>query len=177
MTQRILLFLFARALSISAFSQDKKNNLKLNIFSPALKTLNLQFERKLKEDQSFQFGAFYTGYSNSGTSLSGFGFTPEYRLYLTNVVLNGVYIAPFMRYQSYTLSDDQNDKGTLSTFGGGLILGRQWLFKDKVTLDMFIGPSYNSGSVKVTSGVNNFDLTSSFDGFGVRAGVCFGFAF
>lgn len=176
MTKRILIFSLASALSISVFSQDKRNNLKINIFSPILKTLNLQFERKLKEDQSFQLGAFYTGYSNGGTTLSGFGLTPEYRLYLTNVVFNGVYIAPFARYQSFTLTDDQNDKGTLSTFGGGLILGRQWLFKDKITLDIFIGPTYNSGSVKVTSGGNNFDV-GSFDGFGVRAGVCFGFAF
>jgi tetratricopeptide (TPR) repeat protein len=44
-----------------------------------------------------------------------------------------------VRYQSFNLTDT-GSKGTLSTFGGGLILGKQWLFKDKVVLDLFIGP-------------------------------------
>jgi hypothetical protein len=178
MTKQITVsFLLTILLFPSAFSQDKNNNLKINIFSPIAKTLNLQYEHKLTADQSFQFGAFYTGYSSVGTSLSGIGLTSEYRFYLTNEVFNGVYIAPYLRYQNYTLTDDQNDKGTLTTFGGGLIFGRQWLFKDKITFDIFIGPSYNSGFTKVTAGTNNFQYNGSINGFGVRGGVCFGFAF
>ncbi|SRR5260221_3640676 len=177
MIKKIAPALLLISFSVASLAQDKSNNLKINIFSPVVKTLNLQYERVLNKDQSFQFGFFYTGYSSSGTSLSGVGFTPEYRFYLSgDAAPDGVYIAPFLRYQSFTLSDDQNDKGTLSTFGGGVILGRQWVFKGRITLDLFIGPSYNSGSVSVTSGTNNFSV-GSVNSFGVRGGICFGVAF
>lgn len=159
-----------------SYSQEKTNNLKINILSPIASTLNLQYEHLIKKDQSFQLGFFYTGYSISGTKLSGIGITPEIRFYLSDEAApKGVYLAPFLRYQNYTLSDDQN-KGTLSTFGGGVILGRQWVFKDKISLDLFIGPSYNSGSVSVTSGTNTFSI-GSVNGFGIRTGICFGVLF
>lgn len=88
----------------------------------------------------------------------------------------GVFVAPFVRYQSITIEDsDLDESGKLSGFGGGLIIGKQWVFKDKITLEAFIGPAYYSGSVKDN---NNADLdTGSFDGFGVRTGVTFGFKF
>lgn len=162
--------------SISAQAQ-KKNTIKINILSPIVKTFNVQYEAKVKADASFQLGFFYTGYSSSGTDFSGFGITPEYRMYLGDTEApQGVYVAPFVRYQSFNLTDPSS-KGTLSTFGGGLILGKQWLFKDKVVLDLFIGPSYSSGSVKVTSGGSTFDVPSTLNGFGLRAGMAFGFAF
>jgi hypothetical protein len=169
----LLLILFA----VVSYGQEKSNNLKINILSPIASTLNLQYEHVIKKDQSFQLGFFYTGYSNSGTKISGIGITPELRFYLSDdAAPKGVYLAPFLRYQNYSLSDDSNNKGTLSTFGGGLILGKQWVFKDKISLDLFIGPSYNSGSVNVTSGNNNFSV-GSVNGFGVRTGICFGFLF
>ncbi len=156
---------------------QKKNAIKINILSPIVKTFNVQYEAKVKADASFQLGFFYTGYSSSGTDFSGFGVTPEYRMYLGDTEApEGVYIAPFVRYQNFSLSDFSG-KGTLSTFGGGLILGKQWLFKDKIVLDLFIGPSYSSGSVKVTSGGSTFDVPSTLNGFGLRAGMSFGFAF
>ncbi|MFN7602354.1 MAG: DUF3575 domain-containing protein, partial [Bacteroidota bacterium] len=150
-----------------------------NIFSPIVITFNFQYEKKLKEDASFQLGFFYTGYSVSETTFSGFGITPEYRFYLSDTSApEGVYIAPFVRYQNFSLTESiSNGKGTLSGFGGGLILGKQWIFKEKIVLDIFIGPNYSSGSLKVTSG-NNVDFqTGVFDGFGIRTGLCFGYAF
>jgi hypothetical protein len=165
-------------MSLVSYGQEKSNNLKINILSPIASTLNLQYEHVIKKDQSFQLGFFYTGYSNSGTKISGFGITPEYRFYLSDdAAPKGVYVAPFLRYQNYDLTDDLNDKGTLSTFGGGLILGRQWVFKDKISLDLFIGPQYNSGSVSASSGSSGNFSVGSVNGFGVRAGVCFGILF
>jgi hypothetical protein len=161
----------------AAFSTKAQSNvLKINIFSPIVKTFNIQYEHKLSATGSFQLGFFYTGYSTGSTSFSGFGITPEYRIYLSDTEApKGVYLAPFVRYQSFNLTDNSN-KGTLSLFGGGVIIGKQWLFKEKVALDIFIGPSYSSGSVKVTSGSDTF-ATGSFDGFGVRTGLCLGYAF
>lgn len=171
--------LFLVALMLTGFiltANGQGNVIKINILSPVVKTFNIQYEKKLNATSSFQLGFFYTGYSTGGTSFSGFGLTPEYRFYLSDSEApKGVYVAPFVRYQSFTLEDGSN-KGTLSTFGGGLILGKQWIFKEKFALDLFIGPSYNSGSVKVTSGADTFD-SDAFDGFSVRTGICFGYAF
>jgi len=173
---KLLLVCLMLAAAVSAQAQ-KKSAIKINILSPIVKTFNVQYEAKLKKDASFQLGFFYTGYSSTGTDFSGFGVTPEYRMYLSDTEApEGVYVAPFVRYQSFNLSDS-GGKGTLSTFGGGLILGKQWLFKDKIVLDLFIGPSYSSGTVKVTSGGSTFDVPSTLNGFGLRAGMAFGFAF
>jgi hypothetical protein len=171
----IILFLLIGS-SVSSVAQE--NVLKINIFSPIVKTLNVSYERKVSATGSFQLGFFYTGYSTSGTKFSGFGVTPEYRFYLSSTEApQGVYVAPFVRYQSFKLEEEtSNDKGTLTMFGGGLVIGKQWIFKEKISLDIFIGPSYSGGNVKVTSGQDNFD-TGAFDGFGIRTGLTLGFAF
>ncbi len=169
--------LMALLLSGFAFTASGQGSvIKINIFSPIVKTFNVQYEKTVKSDQSFQLGFFYTGYSTGGTDFSGFGLTPEYRFYLSDTdAPAGVYLAPFIRYQSFTLTDGGN-KGTLSLFGGGVIIGKQWIFKEHIALDIFIGPSYSSGNTKVTQGSNTFD-TGAFDGFGVRTGLCLGYAF
>lgn len=82
-----------------------------------------------------------------------------------------------MRYQNFKLTEDVSDsEGTLSMFGGGLVIGKQWIFKEKISLDIFLGPQYTTGDVKVTSGSDTFD-TDVFDGFGIRTGLTLGFAF
>ncbi|MEQ8424466.1 MAG: DUF3575 domain-containing protein [Cyclobacteriaceae bacterium] len=158
---------------------NAQNTLKINILSPIVKTINLQYEKVISTSSSVQLGFFYTGYSTGGTSFSGFGLTPEYRFYLSDTEAPaGVYVAPFIRYQSFNLKEDDisNSEADFTSFGGGLILGKQWVFKEKVVLDIFLGPAYSSGNVKVKSGTDNFD-TGAFDGFGLRTGVCFGLVF
>jgi hypothetical protein len=156
----------------------QQNAIKVNIFSPIVRTLNIQFEHALNETSSFQIGAFYSGVSIGDTKFSGFGITPEYRFYLSSTSApQGVYLGPFLRYQNFNLKDEVTDsEATLSTFGGGVVIGKQWIFKEKVVLDIFIGPAYNSGSLEVKSGTDAFD-TGSANGFGVRTGLSLGFAF
>ncbi|GCC52189.1 DUF3575 domain-containing protein [Chryseotalea sanaruensis] len=170
----VLLSLFLIPTLMSA----QENTFKINILSPIFKTLNLQYEHKIKENSSVQLGFFYTGYSVGETSFSGFGITPEYRFYLSSTEApQGVYVAPFLRYQSFNLSEESTDsEATFTTIGGGAIIGKQWIFKEKVVLDLFIGPAYNSGSVDVKSGTDSFDV-GTFDGFGLRTGFCLGIAF
>lgn len=161
-------------------SLAQENTVKVNIFSPIFRTLNLQYERVLSENSSFQLGFFYTGASIEETRFSGFGLTPEYRFYLSDSPAPaGVYVAPFLRYQNFSLTEDlSSSKGTLSTFGGGLIIGKQWIFKERIALDIFIGPSYSSGSVSASDGSGDVDFsTGLFSGFGVRSGLCLGIAF
>lgn len=165
-------------------AKAQENVVKINIFSPIVKTLNMSYERKVSANGSFQIGGYFTSYSPGDSKISGFGVTPEYRFYLSeSEAPAGVYVAPFVRYQSLKVEDTfdgEVTKGKWSAFGGGLVIGKQWIFKEKISLDIFIGPQYVArGDVKVTDGTGeseSFDL-GAFDGFGVRTGLTLGFAF
>ncbi|HEV7330777.1 MAG TPA: DUF3575 domain-containing protein [Flavisolibacter sp.] len=179
--------LFSVALIVSSTTlihaqEGKSNAFKVNILSPIVKSGSFFYERAINETSSAQLGVGFTAYKADFLKISGVFFTPEYRFYLSNEVMNGFYIAPFARYQNLKIEDTESDptspdKATLSTIGGGLTVGRQWLFKDIVTLDIFLGPSYNSGKMKVTSGDEVEDVPGVFNGFGLRTGVTLGIAF
>jgi hypothetical protein len=168
--------------------------IKANIFSPLVKTGSFFVEHRVGEQSSLQLGGLFTHWSVGDTDISGFAFTPEYRLYLSKdkPVLQGFYVAPFLRYQNltlkttYSLPDDagntrtEHAKAALTTFGGGLVAGHQWVFRERFSLDLFLGPSYNGGTIKAeetsTDTHENFDA-GPLSGFGIRTGVTFGVAF
>ena len=183
-------------LGLTNQSIAQSNAVKLNIFSLAIGTYNVSYEKALVDKNSAQLGLFYLGYKygsgDNKTSFTGIGITPEFRIYF-NEAMNGFYIAPFMRYQNYTLKADYQDtdsitfqtvtrtaKGSLQTFGGGLIAGHQWLLGEHFTIDVFLGPSYNAGSAKSTDDSDdpNYKFnTGVFDGFGLRWCLTLGSAF
>jgi hypothetical protein len=182
--KKIVLSSFMFVLLLSTSSQlmaQRKNALKVNLFSPVVRTGSFFYERVVSEHSSLQLGFFYTGFKVTDTRFSGFGITPEFRYYLSaSEAPEGFYVGPFVRYQNFKLTNEgSTDKATLSTMGGGVVVGKQWLFKDRITLDTFIGPSFNSGSVKVDGGDSSEDdySTGAFDGFGLRLGLTLGVAF
>ncbi|WP_375416820.1 DUF3575 domain-containing protein [uncultured Hymenobacter sp.] len=187
--KKILLATILMAGATAAQAQD--NAIKVNIFSPIVKTGSFFFEHKLSASSSLQLGASFTKTSADDADLSGFAITPEYRLYLSSSkeALEGFYVGPYLRYRHLKLMDT-SDNGTgspmaeasLNTFGGGVLIGRQWIFKQRFSLDTFLGPSYGAGSLKYEENDgtrrdfsdNNFLLGI---GFGIRTGVTFGLAF
>ncbi len=177
--KKALLLIVVGFVWCSFSAQAQSNVFKINIISPVFKTASVFYERAINEESSFQLGFFYTGYSGDNTKFNGFGITPEYRFYLSeSAAPAGVYVAPFVRYQNFDLEDEVTlDEATFSSFGGGLLIGRQWIFKERVALDIFIGPSYVSGDVKVTEGSEGSFDVDAFDGFGLRTGVTLGLAF
>jgi hypothetical protein len=170
------------------FSQ-KQNLIKINFLSPLVKTFNVQYEHALSEKSSVQLGLYYTGAKSGDVTLNGIGITPEYRMYFSseNSAPAGFYLAPFLRYQSFTLKADvYNNEGTtvegkanLSSFRPGLLIGYQWVFSDIVSFEMFLGPSYSFSSYKIKSeyGDESDFSTTVFDGFGLRTGLTIGIAF
>jgi hypothetical protein len=181
---------------LSLKSSDKMHAVKINILSPIVRTASLFYEHGINDNSSVQLGLFYTGFKVSDTKFSGFGITPEFRYHPSGDGLAGFYVAPFLRYQSFTLTATNEmspvydadgfwtgeyttteDKATLSTIGGGVLAGYQWIFGDIITLDLFLGPMYNSGSLKVDSGTEDTFSVGAFDGFTVRTGVTLGVAF
>jgi hypothetical protein len=188
MKKTLLAALLLLGLSTAASAQT--NALKVNIFSPLVRTGSFFYEHKVGEHNSAQLGGLFTAWSVGDTKISGFALTPEYRFYLSDSkpAMEGFYFAPFARYQNLTLTvengyEDLNGhvsdgKASLNTFGGGVVAGYQFLFKRRFTLDAFLGPSYNNGTLKVSAGneSQSFDA-GTFTGFGVRTGVTFGIAF
>ena len=156
----------------------KKNAIKTDLFSAFLRTGVLKYERAINEDMSVQLGFFYTGYSprESEASLSGWGITPEFRLYLSDTPApQGTYLAPNFRYMSLTAEDQTiNETATLTSLGLAINLGKQWLLKDIVLIDAWVGPAYNFRSLDDPSG--EVDIEGA-DGFGIRLGLALGIIF
>ncbi len=168
------------ATAVKAETPAVQNIFKANLFSPLVRTGSFFYERVLNEDMSVQMGFFYTGASLGDTKFRGVGFTPEFRYYLseTRPAPSGVFVAPYLRYQSFNLTvEGEAGKATYSGLGGGLLVGWQRLLKETISLEGFIGPSYFAGNMNVTDGSqDDFDI-GFFDGFGVRFGFTVGIAF
>lgn len=176
---KILLAAFTVSLLANTPLFAQENVIKLNIFSPILKTLNMSYERVLNPNSSLQLGFYYTGAKSGDVQLSGFGITPEYRFFLSDTPApDGVYIAPWVRYQNLDADNPvENASGRLTSFGGGVVIGRQWVFKNIVTLDIFIGPQYLSATVDPDQGSEEAIEVTSASGFWFRAGLNLGIAF
>lgn len=184
MKKLVILFL-AVVLTFSAFAQDKpsvsieKNVLKVNTLSLFLGTGSIFYERKLSDLTSAQLGIAYMGFKLGDTKFTGLILTPEFRIYAKKDAIDGFYIAPYLRYQNFSVkSTSDNSKGTLSSMGGGLLFGRQWITNSGFTMDLFFGGHYGSSSVKVDAGGSASSIDSKyFKGFKPRIGFALGFAF
>jgi hypothetical protein len=182
--KKILAVLLLIVLAVPTFAQEKatnvsteKNVLKVNTLALIIGTGSIFYERKLSENTSLQMGVAYLGYKFSDTKFTGLILTPEFRIYPKKNAIDGMYIAPYGRYQSYGVSNTKaSSKGSVNVIGGGLLLGRQWITNSGFTMDLFFGGHYQSASVKVDSGTDSFD-TNLFSGFGMRVGFALGFAF
>lgn len=135
-----------------------QNLFKVNPLSIFTLTASVAYERVINDRMSAQLGFFYTPPTIRlfNTRFDGFGLTPEFRYYLLESVAapKGFYVAPYLRYQRFRLTyDDPNDDrydgtGTFSAFGGGVLVGGQWTFGDRISVDAFIGPAISSFNFK-----------------------------
>ena len=177
MKKIVLLGLSLLIISTGLMAQ-KRNAIKTDLFSAFLRTGVLKYERAFSDEISGQLGFFYTGYSPRGTeaSLSGWGITPEFRWYLSDTPApHGTYLAPNVRYMSLTAEDPSVDEvATLTSFGIAFNLGRQWLLKDIVLIDAWVGPAYNFRTLDDPTG--EVDIEGA-DGFGLRLGIALGILF
>ena len=190
----LICFLFLSQLSIKA--QD--NIIKANILSPIVKTGSFFYERSISKKSALQLGLFVTAFEINGyivgeeekksqTKWSGFGITPEYRYHFSANKLKGFYLAVFFRFQKLSVSykdydEFYNSKSRLTTFGGGLLIGYQWVIKEQLSVGSFIGPRYYFDNWKIESG--NVILTNTsysnqefYTGLGIRLGITVGIGF
>jgi hypothetical protein len=133
------------SIAAQSFAQisEKKNIVKVNVLSPVVRTFSGFYERKISSASSVQLGISYTGAELDEVQIRGWSLAPEFRYYATEKgAMQGFYLAPFMRFGNFEL-DDKVSKADMKTIGGGLLIGKQWLFYRGITLDAFVGPSYN----------------------------------
>jgi hypothetical protein len=155
-----LLFLVGSASLATAQSKEYPSNvIKINPLSLFLGAVNVQFEHKTGEKQSVQLGAYYFNNEFFGTRFSGFAFTPEYRFYLTDNSTKGLFVGPYVRYESLSVEVDYttttvdnngnlifvNDKAkaTGTGIGGGGIIGYQWQF-GRFALEPYFGLGFSN---------------------------------
>jgi hypothetical protein len=182
MKKVVLVMSFVAALCSAKAQDGGQNAIKINPLSLFLATGNVSYERATGESQSAQLGVFYSGVKISSLKYSGFGITPEYRFYIAGhqEAMNGVYLAPFLRYQNFKIEDtDTKDKVTFSSIGGGALFGWEKSWDSGFMLDLFIGPAYNSGKIKAEGNADeeDFNISGGIDGFGLRTGLTLGFRF
>jgi len=182
--KKLFVILIVIILAIPAFAQDQpavsvdKNVLKINTLSLFLGTGSIFYERKLNDMSSAMMGVGYLSFKFGDTKFSGLILTPEYRIYVKKNAIDGFYVAPYLRYQNYTLKNDaEAAKGSLNIMGGGFAFGRQWITDSGFTMDLFFGGHYGSGNLSVDAGsASSFD-TDKFNGFKTRVGFALGFSF
>lgn len=155
---------------------SNQNVLKVNTLSLLLGTGSIFYERKLAENRSAQAGAAFLRYEINETTFTGLILTPEYRFYMRGNALSGPYLAPYGRFQKFSLKSG-GDKGTYRNLGGGVLFGRQWITKSDFTMDLFFGGHYGNGKISVESGDEEDFETDEFEGFRPRIGFAIGFAF
>lgn len=88
---------------------------------------------------------------------SGYSITPELRFYpfKEDMDLHGFYVAPALRFSRYALktqydyvtaggeANSLQAKGTLTGFGGNLVIGYQIPIAEELTLDLYLGGGLN----------------------------------
>ncbi|WBO83438.1 DUF3575 domain-containing protein [Hymenobacter yonginensis] len=166
---------------------ERAHVLKTNILSPLLGSGTLFYEQAINSRASVQLGVFGSFLHAAGTEYDGFGLTPEYRRYLTGEVLNGLYVGSYLRVQRFRLAVDVPDNsgqttkvtGKMTTLGGGLLVGRQWIFGQRFVVDPYLGVGYDAGQLQVsTQGYSqNVFGTAPVRGLSLRPGISLGFAF
>lgn len=183
--KKVVVLLLLMIFTSPAFSQEMpavsadKNVLKINTISLFLGTGSIFYERKISDFISAQMGGAYLSYKFSDTRFSGLILTPEVRFYPKNEAIDGFYVAPYIRYQKFTVKNMTDyAEGSLSLIGGGFIFGRQWITDSGFAFDLFFGAHYSTASVTNETGTKpeSFDK-DVFSGFKPRVGFALGFSF
>jgi len=203
---RKILFITFLVLTSGTTLNAQKNAIKANVLSPAFGRFSISYERAFSENTSFQVSYFYAWsrpdfniWGSNGIKWTGFGITPEFRLYTSENGGNGFYLAPYIRYVRFNSGEYTDDISSydpnsniytpnIQTYsaietkiGGGFMIGRQWIFADFISLDTFLGLGALSWSVEETGFTTNepshYNIEENRTLLDLRLGVNIGVAF
>jgi hypothetical protein len=190
-------------------TESPKLVLKLNPLSILVSTFNIQAEKPLNERFSGQIGLqigaptlqIFAPNLAEPVDYLVLGLTPELRYYISfhkRAVPRGAYLGAYLRMQhvrkqygilAYDPDYFQNRAvivtAQINALSGGFLLGYQFLIKNRLALDIFVGPRYGSAASAITiecPGCDGDERTAAragmeFDGLDLRGGIGIGYAF
>ena len=182
---------------------DAQNVIKLKPVGLALGMFTAQYERALNEDMSVALDITFmsrsvsldfSGVSAATTSVSGFGFSPEFRYYFAGEAPHRSYVAPFFEYLSIGMKVEGTDVQTgsktsasingFSAIGGGVLFGYQFLIGGVFSIDTNLGFRYISlgTPTSIDFDVNGTKTSKAFPSYSVSGflpagNLSLGFAF
>lgn len=170
---------------------DSKNLIKINALALVTGNFSVQYERSISKkitvggsvnympNRKLPFSNKIEDFVNDETTvsqlqsieLSSFSITPEVRYYFGKEVFKGFYIAPFIRYGSYSLKFPVNYTyenqslaidldGKVNAISGGIAIGAQWKIAKDFYLDwMIMGPHYgfSNGNLSGNQNLNEYE--------------------
>lgn len=118
-----------------------QNVVKVNPIGLAFGSLNGGYETFLTDKTSLYLKGNFYSRGLIGIRYTGFGVGAEYRFYLSdNDRPKGLYAGPIANIGFIGTNSDLIDNYTLITIGG--VIGYQWVFSEKFTVEVNIGPAY-----------------------------------
>lgn len=188
-------------LNESYFVDDKRGNILANFTAFASNTGSLAYERSLDPNSSIGGVIKLHGVgANTGffDDRSGFGIEANYKVKTGNIfkkndyrprhLLQGGYLRPNLGFSTADFTREDNgfgeDSQEYSFIYGGFDIGKQWVFNNTLSLDIFTGINFFGGSFEETFNgevvddplleINDGNLAGG-DNVGVRYGVQLGF--
>ncbi|HEY1115875.1 MAG TPA: DUF3575 domain-containing protein [Chitinophagaceae bacterium] len=143
-----------------------QNVIKVNPLGLIFGSANVGFERAINEKSSFVIAPQFGGFKLGGMKYSSFGAGAQYRMYFskTKTAPEGFYGAPGLSFVSGKVKydDGMNEKEEIkfSSFGGGVMVGHQWIYNSGFVLDLGAGVNYQKFNYKDNED-NSFALKAS----------------
>jgi hypothetical protein len=158
------------------------NAVKTDAFSWMAGVWVLKYERVFNENISAQLGFLFSSdwpTFRSECSAKGFAITPEFRYYLSKKPApRGVYLAPNFRYMKIEEENHEEDgEATVKVFSPAINLGIQFVLKDVLLIDAWVGPTFNIRSLEETIPDMSASVFGNNAGLRGRIGASIGFVF
>lgn len=169
--------------------RERKNVIKTNVLSTFVGAFHLGYERALTRSVSTQIGLMYYQEPYEGDNvIKGFAITSEFRFYVKEKALEGVYLAFSPRYKYFSIEETvyngnngiKDIKSTTELFNFAFIVGGQKIYKNGISLEIFGGLGSNrllKGADKNSKMYSGSSLIASNSPISLRAGFLVGFAF
>ncbi|MCF8253399.1 MAG: hypothetical protein K9H61_05895 [Bacteroidia bacterium] len=149
--------------------------IKWNPISLGLGSISFSYEKYTSPETSVNlwvngFDFLYAG------QIKGFVIGAGFRDYFSPEKPKSFYVEPFLKFQ-YT--EEFGTHSRYNTSSVGLVLGRKWTFFERISTEVFIGPSYNFGLVKegTKSSARVADWMGPINGIWGRFGINLGYRF
>ncbi len=167
----LLLFLIIHPNKINA----QENVVKINVTELIFTDIDIAYERVIRENQSFQVGAYLGKAVGSHIDHNNIGLSASYRMYfdilkIESDIPHGLYGGPFIRYRR-----SKTDTGDLSFINLGGLAGYQYLLNDRFSFEGFLGYYYNlklSESGELNTDAAKYNGKTSFT-VGATVGIAF----